>query len=294
MDISKSAYIVLILFLVSTSTFAHDPAKTNARDQWWWKDSWWDKGFIKDVKNHKVKTQWINYKSGNNTIRSLVARPADSGKYPGILFVHGRRGLDDLIQAKVKRLAARGLVVVAPDIYGSRFMDPYPYEHDYTIEDDVSRGVAAVLKRRDISDKKICLVSHTRGGYYTLKTAVTKRQQKKNVACYVSWYPHMQDPNAPEPSQVYGYAPEADDLTIPALIFIGENEQYQRRRPIESAVQSLKQKKRQVTLVIYPGVGRGFDFRPDAVRTFADDLAAKDANQRAARFIYKYLKTSGE
>lgn len=294
MKFFKPACILLTILLSSTSVLAHDPTKSNARDQWWWEDDWWDKGIIKDVKSHKVKTQWISYKSGDNAIRSLVVRPADSGKYPAILFVHGRRGLDDLIQAKAKRLAARGLVVVAPDIYGSRFMDPYPYEHDYSIEDDVSRGVNVVLKRRDIIGNKICLVSHTRGGYYTLKAAVTKKQQKKNVACYVSWYPHMQDPNAPEPSQVYGYAPEADDLKIPVLIFIGENEQYQRRRPIESAVNSLKQKKRPVTLVTYPGVGRGFDFRPENVRTFADDLAAKDANQRAARFIYKHLKTSGK
>jgi len=42
-------------------------------------------------------------------------------------------------------------------------------------------------------------------------------------------------------------------------------------------------------LIIYPGVGRGFDFRPERVRTFADDLASKDAVQRAAAFMRRYL-----
>jgi carboxymethylenebutenolidase len=74
------------------------------------------------------------------------------------------------------------------------------------------------------------------------------------------------------------------------LIFIGEDEQYQRRRPIESAVKYLREQKRPVRLIIYPGVGRGFDFRPDTVRTFADDLAAKDANWRAAKFIRRHLR----
>ncbi|MDH5631811.1 MAG: dienelactone hydrolase family protein [Gammaproteobacteria bacterium] len=281
---------MVLVLLASAAGWAHEPAKYNAREQWWWDASWWEQGALEPVANHKVRTEWINYKSGDNEIRAMVARPADTRKYPGILFVHGRRGLDDLIQAKVRRLAARGLVVVAPDIYGSRFMDPLPYEHDYTIEDDVANGVPVVLKRKDISSRKTCLVSHTRGGYYTLKAAVTKKAQEKGVACYVSWYPHMQDPNAPEPSQVYGYAPEADELKVPALIFIGEDEQYQRRRAIESATKSLKEKNRDATLVIYPGVGRGFDFRPDNVRTFADDLASKDANQRAAAFIYKHLR----
>lgn len=284
----RISQIVVVLFLMCGSAFAHDPAAE--KDQWWWDDAWWNNGHIPAAKNYAIRTQWVTYKSGEYEIRAFVARPKKSGKFPGVLFAHGRRGLDELIQKKVKRLAARGLVVLAPAVYDSRFMDPYPYEHDYSIEEDFNKGVDKLLKRKDISNKRICLVSHTRGGYYTLKIAVTKKRQVKDVACYVSWYPHMQDPNAPEPSQVYGYAPEADNLKIPALIFIGENEQYQRRRPIESAVNQLRAEGRDVRLVIYPGVGRAFDFRPENVRTFADDLAARDANRRAADFIYKHLK----
>ncbi len=283
----RISQIVVVLFLMCGSAFAHEPAEI---DQWWLDDAWWNNGHIPAAKNYAVRTQWVTYKSGDYEIRAFVARPKKSGKFPGVLFAHGRRGMDELIQKKVKRLAARGLVVLAPAVYESRFMDPYPYEHDYSIEEDFNKGVDKLLKRKDISNKRICLVSHTRGGYYTLKIAVTKKRQVKDVACYVSWYPHMQDPNAPEPSQVYGYAPEADNLKIPALIFIGENEQYQRRRPIESAVNQLRAEGRDVRLIIYPGVGRAFDFRPENVRTFADDLAARDANRRAAEFIYKHLK----
>lgn len=280
--------IVAVLFLMCGSAFAHDPAAE--KDQWWWDDAWWNNGHISATKNYAVRTQWVTYKSGEYEIRAFVARPKKSGKFPGVLFAHGRRGLDELIQKKVKRLAARGLVVLAPAVYESRFMDPYPYEHDYSLEEDFNKGVDKLLKRKDISKKKICLVSHTRGGYYTLKVAVTRKRQVKDVACYVSWYPHVQDPNAPEPAQVYGYAPEADKLKIPALIFIGEYEQYQRRRPIESAVKQLRAEGRDVRLIIYPGVGRAFDFRPEEMRTFADDLASRDANRRAAEFVYKHLK----
>jgi carboxymethylenebutenolidase len=124
----------------------------------------------------------------------------------------------------------------------------------------------------------------------TLKVAVKFKRQEKDIACYVSYYPHMQDPNAPEAMQVYRYAIEADDLTIPALIFIGEDEQYQRRRGIEMAVASLQEKQRPARLIIYPGVGRGFDFRPENVRSFADDLAAKDAILRATAFMRQHLK----
>jgi carboxymethylenebutenolidase len=83
---------------------------------------------------------------------------------------------------------------------------------------------------------KACLYSHTRGGYYTLKVATTFKRQEKDIACYVSYYPHLQDPNAPEPQQVYGYAPEIDQLTLPTRVFIGDEEQYQRRRVIETSI----------------------------------------------------------
>jgi len=287
----KLRYVSLIfssLLILTGAAWAQKP--TAVDDQWWWDDAWWKDGQLETPTNYKLRVRQASYRNGEVEVPVTIARPDDDKKYPAVLFVHGRRGLDDLIKLKVRRLAARGFVVVAPDLFAGRFMDPYPIEHDYALEGDVDKGLDYLLSLPDISTRQACLVSHTRGGYYTLKVAVTFKRQAKDVACYVSWYPHMQDPNAPEPLQVYGYAPEADALKIPALIFIGEDEQYQRRRPIEAAVKYLREQKRPVRLIIYPGVGRGFDFRPDNVRTFADDLASKDANWRAAKFIRQYLK----
>lgn len=268
---------------------ADEAPVTNARDAWWWDEAFWEQGRIPAPTNHPVETRWLSYQSGDTAVPALLARPKDSRKYPAVLYMHGRRGLDELIQLQVKRLAARGFVVLAPDVYQAHFIPPMPIEHNYQLEEDVNRGLDALLMLRDVSSKKACLASHTRGGYMTLKVAVTFKRQSKDVACYVSWYPHLQDPNAPEAMQVYGYATEADDLAIPALIFIGEDEQYQRRRSIEEAVKNLTAKQRPVRLIVYPGVGRGFDFRPPNVRTFADDLASKDSLQRAAEFMRRQL-----
>jgi len=279
-------FIWLFLLVIAPQVNAHQEKQDNS---WWWEDGWWENGTIREVVNHKVRVEDVTYQSGENTIPAMVARPDDDKKYPAVLFQHGRRGLGGLIQRHVKRLAARGFVVYAPDIYTGRFVDPYPIEHDYSLEDDVNRALDALLQRKDISSNKACAYSHTRGGYYTLKVAVTKKRQENDLACYISYYPHMQDPNLPEPMQVYRYALEADELVIPTLIFIGDEEQYQRRRAIEGAIASMQEKKRPGRLIIYPGVGRGFDFRPENVRTFADDLASKDAIQRATDFMRKHL-----
>ena len=51
------------------------------------------------------------------------------------------------------------------------------------------------------------------------------------------------------------------------------------------AIDYLRTHGREAYIVVYPGVGRGFDFRDGGRRKFADDLASKDAIVRAARFI---------
>ena len=276
--------IALILF--TSQAIAHEEKQDNS---WWWEDSWWNEGVIKSPQNHQLKVTTDSYQSGDIDVPFMVIRPDDNKKYPAVLFQHGRRGLDELVKRHAKRLAARGFVVLAADIYGAHFISTHPIEHDYELEKDANAAVDVLLARDDISTSKACIYSHTRGGYYSLKIATTFKRQEKELACYVSYYPHLQDPNAPEAMQVYGYAEEINDLKIPTLVFIGEEEQYQRRRVIETSIKVMQDKGRDAHLIIYPGVGRGFDFRPPHVRSLADDLAAQDALMRATTFIHQHL-----
>ncbi|TDX98144.1 dienelactone hydrolase family protein [Thiohalophilus thiocyanatoxydans] len=279
--------IGLVLVFVMQLAGAHE--EPQIAQELWWSEAWWNEGKIEPPRNYDVAVESASYESDGVKIPAMLARPKQAGKFPAVLFQHGRRGLDELVRRHVKRLAARGFVVLAPDIYQAHFIGTHPIEHDYDLEKDVNRGVDALLAREDIRGDRACLYSHTRGGYYTLKVATTFERQKSEVACYVSYYPHLQDPNAPEPLQVYGYAEEVDELAIPVLVFIGEDEQYQRRRVIESSIEALHKEGKSARLIVYPGVGRGFDFRPEQVRTFADDLASKDAIQRAADFMRRHL-----
>jgi len=261
-------------------------------EKFWWDDAWFDQGVLPVPVNHEVVQRSVSYENPDDgtEVPAILYRPAGEGQYPGVLFQHGRRGLDDFVKRLAVRIAARGFVVLAPNVYEARFVEPFPLEHDPAMEGDVAAGVDVLLAQPDVSSEKICLVSHTRGGYYTLRVAVDRGRQDDAVACYVSFYPHWQDPNATEPEQVYRYHSDVDALKIPTLVFIGEYEQYQRRRSIETAVSFMKREGRDVRLIVYPGVGRGFDFRNPAVRTFADDLATKDSNQRTAEFLRAHLE----
>lgn len=261
-------------------------------DKFWWSQDWYDNGVLEVPVNHPVTEEAVSYENPEDgtEVPAILYRPADGKAYPGVLFQHGRRGLDEFVQRLARRIAARGFVVLAPDVYEARFIDVFPLEHDPETEGDVNAGVDFLLAQPGLSSQKVCLVSHTRGGYYTMRVAVHYGRQNDAVACYISFYPHWQDPNATEPEQVYRYHPDLDNLNIPTLVFIGEYEQYQRRRSIETAFSFMKQAGKNARLIIYPGVGRGFDFRSPNVRTFADDLATKDSNLRAAAFLRQHLQ----
>jgi len=291
---NKVLVVFIVIFSIQYAFASHEPWVKSEypqdKEKSWWDDDWWEKGKLDSPASYEVKMEKITYDNGDTEIPAYVFRPVKPGKYLPVLFQHGRRGLDDLTLLAPKRLAARGFVVLAPDVWSGRFLDRYPMEHDYISDSDVAKGIDALLKQPDIIGNKVCTVSHTRGGYMTLKALVTHKKQEKEVSCYVSFYPHWQDPNKPEPMQVYQYAPEVNDLKVPVLIFFGEHEQYQRLRPIMEGINILKEKGRKPQLIIYPGVGRGFDFRPPHVRTFADDLATKDAIRRTELFIRAHLK----
>jgi len=239
--------------------------------------------------NNEVTTRKAAYRSGDVEVPLEIHVPKGRGRFPVVVFLHGRRGVDPVTRLVPLRLAARGLVVVAPDLYSGRFIAPFPIKHDPALEDDAALAIDFALALPEARGQAMtCVVSHTRGGYYALKALVTKQRQAK-TACYVSYYPHWQYPEAPEAMQVYQVAQEVDALQLPVLVFLGEHEQYQRVRPILAGIESLQKKKRNARVIVYPGVGRGFDFRPPEVRTLADDLATQDSLVRAAAFIRSHL-----
>ncbi|MDH4095170.1 MAG: dienelactone hydrolase family protein [Betaproteobacteria bacterium] len=289
----KGLAAALCLALLAGQAAAQAPWTTTRYPQdiakWWWDDGWWEQGKIPGAANHEVGARAAGYRSGDVEVPVEIFAPKGAGRFPVVVFLHGRRGVDPVTRLVPLRLAARGFTVVAPDLYAGRFIAPYPIRHDEALEEDAARAIDFALALPEARGQaKTCIVSHTRGGYYSLKALVTKGRQAK-TACYLSYYPHWQHPEAPEPEQVYRYAPEVDALTLPVLVFFGEHEQYQRARPILAGIESLQQKTRDARVLVYPGVGRAFDFRPREVRSFADDLAAKDAMQRSAEFIRRHL-----
>lgn len=192
-----AVFTILMLGIAWSDEFLQELVKRldeRGRKAWWWDEEWWRDGYIPSVPNHRVEVSSVTLRSGDVELPVLVFRPKGGDRYPGVLFLHGRRGLDDLTQLHARRLAARGFVVVAPDLYTPRLIEQFPSRHDPVTEEDAEKALDYLISRDDVYPKKVCVYGISRGGFYALRLLVHKGRQNRDIACFVGYYPHLQDP----------------------------------------------------------------------------------------------------
>ena len=233
----------------------------------------------------ELDERWVEYRNGDVEVPAFLLVPKGRGPHPAVLYIHGRSGLNERVQAQARRLAAGGFAVLAPDYHTGRFIPENPIEHDPATEKDVELGLEFIKSVPNVRSQKVCVVGISRGGYHAALLAVRRSDR---VACMVGYYPHLVNPNAPEPVQVYRYMPEIENLKVPTLLFVGEREQELRRTLVIRVAERLKEHGRPVELFVYPGAQRAFDFRT-VDRTLGDDLAREDAFRRTVRFLKRAL-----
>ena len=135
-----------------------------------------------------------------------------------------------------------------------------------------------------VEEGERALPGQSRGGYHAALLGV----RRPEVGAVVGYYPHLQNPNAPEPDQIYRYMPEVEQWRGPALLMVGESDHQLRRELVVRVAERLQQRGVDVELVVYPGAQRAFDFRRNG-RTVGDDLARADALERTVRFLTRAL-----
>jgi carboxymethylenebutenolidase len=214
-----------------------------------------------------------------------VARPTAAGPFPPVLYIHARRGFEDEDRQNLRALAENGFLAVGPDWQSGRFIERWPVSHDPATEGDVEAAFDYLLKRPDACRVPAGIVGFSRGPYYAIRLAA---KRPKDVAAIVSWYGHMQNPNAPEPDQIFRVAPEVGQITAPVLMLIGEQDFEARRLSAGRAFYSLYERGVPVELQVYPLARRAFDFRRD--QTPEEKIAARHARERAKAWLVRWMK----
>jgi len=228
-------------------------------------------------------------KNGGVEVPVEIGRPTGAGPFPPLLYVHARRGFEDEDRANLRTLAGDGFLVVAPDWQSGRFLERWPVPHDPATEGDVEAALDYLLKRPDACRMPAGIVGYSRGPYYAIRLAA---KRPNDVAAIVSWYGHMQNPNAPEPDQIFRVAPEVGQVTAPVLMLIGEQDFEVRRLSAGRAFYALYERGVPVELQVYPLARRAFDFRRD--QTPEEKIAARHARERAKAWLVRWMKLSAE
>lgn len=225
----------------------------------------------------------VGYRNGEVEITARLYLPPGEGPHPVVLFVHGRRGWGEQAEGQVQRIARHGLAVLAPDYHSPRFIPTWPESHDPETEKDVELALDFLKTVRAVRADKVCVVGVSRGGYHAILLAAKRRE----VACVVTYYGHMVNPNAPEPWQVYRWAPEIDRIAVPSLFIVGSEDFELRRMGIHRAFYRLLERGVHAELRVYPNARRAFDFRAD--QRPEEKLATEDAARWTAQFLRRVL-----
>jgi carboxymethylenebutenolidase len=243
----------------------------------------------------RVETvSWVNPADDTEVPALLFHDPAlarPDGTLPGMVFLPARRGLQDAEREYLSGIAALGWLVVAPDWLTARLIPPWPVAHDPDTERDA--GLALDFLEADPrvrSGEGRALYGYSRGGYYAVRIASGALEPRwaEAVACVVTISGHFQDPNAPEPAQVYDVMPELSRLSQPLLMVVAGGDVELRVVNNARAFYALSDRGHDAELVVLPMARRAFDLRafiPGSTETPEEASAARYARAKVAAFL---------
>jgi carboxymethylenebutenolidase len=231
----------------------------------------------------------INLKNGDVTIPVEVAIPDGNGPFAPVLFIHAKRGIDDNERRHIAELAAQRFLVVMPDWQAGRMIERWPSEHDQATEGDVELALDFLMSHPKACRVPVGIVGQSRGPYYAVRLAA---KRGKDIAAIASYYGHMQNPNAPEPDQLFRVAPEVMRITTPTLLLIGEQDFELRRMNNGRAFYALWERGVPVEFQGYPLARRAFDFRPD--QSPEEKVATRHARERVRLWLQRWMKLDAQ
>lgn len=236
-----------------------------------------------------VTIEKMTVKSADVEVPVEVAIPPGKGPFPPVLYIHAKRGYDEVDQRHITTLAEQGFLVMAPDWQSGRFIGRWPTTHDPATEKDVEAALDQLLNHSKACRIPVGIVGYSRGGYYSIRLAAMRGNDIAAIANYAG---HMQNPNAPEPEQLFSVAPEIAQINTPMLFLIGEQDFELRRMNGGRAFYFLYERGVPVEIQYYPLARRAFDFRND--QSPEEKIATRHARERVKNWLRQYMKLDKE
>jgi len=214
----------------------------------------------------------------------LYHRPADQSPRPALVLIHGDRGLTDWEKEQAQRLAEKGYVVLAVDLYrgktAANVMDAHVMGRalpEERVMADLKAAVDFLAAQRSVRREAIGAIGWDVGGEYALDAATRDRRVRAVVVCYGRL---KTDPRL------------LDSLRAPVLGVFGGKDEGISPQTIERFEAAMRQAgKRVAGLHVYPTCGHGF-MDPSSPEGGAppDKKAIADAWDKIESFLAADLK----
>src|SRR5262245_30718758 len=226
----------------------------------------------------------VSYPSGKDAVRASLVRPPGEGPFPAVVVVHGDFGLTDWVQQQARRLAEKGYVALAVDLYrGDKVtdaMDAHIMERglpEDRVLADLKAAVDYLTSRADVRADAVGILGWDVGGGFALDAARRDLRLKAVVVCYGRL---TTDPALLEPlrASVLG-------------VFAGRDEGIPAETREQFRAAMAKAGKRLAGLHVYPDRRHGF---MDPSGAPPPDPADEDATADAWAKIEHYLSTELE
>ncbi len=230
----------------------------------------------------KVKTSDITIKSGDEEIKAFLAEPEGKGPYPAIVVIQEWWGLTDWIKDNAKRLAARGYVTLAPDLYRGKVAEDMKtaselrkgMPNDRALRD--LKGAVDTLAAKDtVNKERLGSIGWCMGGGYSLQLAL---HDQRITACAMCYGAVVTDADMLKPldAMILGIFGEEDKGIPPAAV--------------EKFEAALKNAGKKVEAIKEFKAGHGF-MRPGSKNPAYREAEAKQAWQDIDRFFAKTLQS---
>jgi carboxymethylenebutenolidase len=222
----------------------------------------------------RVRGENIELKSGDDTITGYLARPSQSGSYPGIVVIHEAFGLVEHIRDLARRFANIGYNALAPDLYARKGgpSDPndintvFPVmfgKRDVEAVQDLE-AAAAHLRGLPGATGKIGAIGFCSGGRHTLLFACWSDKVNAAVDCWGGFIDRATPDAAHTPERPTPVLNFISQLHCPLFGVFGEEDQNPSVAQADELEKRASAANKDVTIKIYKNAGHAFlaDYRP--------------------------------
>jgi carboxymethylenebutenolidase len=193
--------------------------------------------------------EWVEFKSGERTLKAFVVYPERKEKAPVVLVIHEIFGLTDWVRGVCDQLAENGVIAIAPDLLsGQTYADidgarkaisALPKEQ---VKADLNATAEYALSKIPAANGSLAVCGFCWGGGWTFSYASVNPKLKAAYSFYGTAVDNAEDAGK-IPCPVYGFYGE-NDARVNATIPKGE--------------ELMKAAGKKYEPVIYKGAGHGF------------------------------------